>query len=85
MQTKTKQEEEIIKEIRDLPEIVQEKIVKIIHFFRSEIIENKTSEERATEEFLSICGTWEDDRSVEKQIKEIYSSRLSTSRTEKIF
>ncbi len=85
MQTKTKQEEEILKEIRDLPEVVQEKIFKIIHFFRSEIIENKFSDEKATEEFLSLCGTWEDNRSVEDQIKEIYSSRKSTSRTEKIF
>jgi hypothetical protein len=33
MQTKTKQEEEILKEIRDLPEIVQENIFKIIHLF----------------------------------------------------
>ncbi|MDD1745861.1 MAG: hypothetical protein LUQ20_08675 [Candidatus Methanoperedens sp.] len=85
MQTKTKQEEEILKEIRDLPEIVQEKILKIIHFFRSEIIENQSSEEKATLEFLSICGTWEDNRTIENQIKEIYSSRKSTNRTEKIF
>jgi phosphotransacetylase len=85
MQTKTKQEEEILKEIRDLPEIVQEKILKIIHFFRSEIIENKSSEEKATLEFLLICGTWEDNRTIENQIKEIYSSRKSTNRTEKIF
>ena len=67
----------------DLSEIIQEKILKIIHFFRSEIIESRSSEEKATAEFLSVCGTWEDNRSVEKQIEDIYSSRKSTSRTEK--
>ena len=85
MQTKSKQEEAVLKEIRDLPEIIQEKILKIIHFFRSEIIECRYSEEKATAEFLSVCGTWEDNRSVENQIEDIYSSRKSTSRSEKIF
>ncbi|KAB2944278.1 MAG: hypothetical protein MPEBLZ_00436 [Candidatus Methanoperedens nitroreducens] len=85
METRSKQEEAVLKEIRDLPEIIQEKILKIIHFFRSEIIESRSSEEKATAEFLSVCGTWEDNRSVEKQIEDIYSSRKSTSRTEKMF
>ena len=85
MQTKSKQEEAILKEIRDLPEIIQIKIFKLIHFFRSEIIETRFSEEKATNEFLSVCGTWEDKRSIERQIDDIYSSRKSTSRTEKIF
>jgi hypothetical protein len=85
MQTKSKQDEAVLKEIRDLPEIIQEKILKIIHFFRSEIMESRSSEEKATAEFLSVCGTWEDSRSVEKQIEDIYSSRKSTSRSEKMF
>ncbi len=85
MQTKTKQEEAILKEIRDLPEMLQEKIFKMIHFFRSEIIENRSSNEIATAEFLSVCGTWKDSRSVENQIEDIYSSRKSTNRSEKIF
>ena len=85
MQTKTRQEVEILKEIRDLPEIVQEKILKIIHFFRSEIIISESLEETATDDFLSVCGTWEDKRSVDEQINDIYSSRKSTNRTEKVF
>lgn len=85
MQTKTKQEEAILKEIRDLPEILQEKIFKTIHFLRSEIIENRSSNENATAEFLSVCGKWKDSRTVEKQIDEIYSSRKSTKRSEKLF
>lgn len=85
MEARSKQEEAVLKEIRDLPEIIQEKILKIIHFFRSEIIESRSSEEKATAEFLSVCGTWEDSRSIEKQIEDIYSTRKSTSRTEKMF
>lgn len=85
METKTKQEEEILKEIRDLPEIVQKKMFKIIHFFRSEIIISESSEEMATEEFLSVCGTWEDNKSIDEQINDIYFSRKSTNRTEKLF
>ncbi|MFZ3167281.1 MAG: hypothetical protein WA130_06670 [Candidatus Methanoperedens sp.] len=85
MQTKTKQEEEILKGIRDLPEIIQDKILKIINSFASEITENKFSEEKATADFLSVCGTWEDNRSIDDQIRDIYSSRKSTTRTEKLF
>ena len=46
---------------------------------------NESSEETATEDFLSVCGTWEDNRSIDEQINDIYSNRKSTLRTEKIF
>jgi hypothetical protein len=85
MQTKTRQEVEILEEIRALPEIIQEKILKIIQFFRSEIIISESLEETATDDFLSVCGTWEDKRSVDDQINDIYSSRKSTNRMEKVF
>nr|QNO48014.1 hypothetical protein DCDENBEB_00005 [Methanosarcinales archaeon ANME-2c ERB4] len=85
MQTKTRQEVEILKEIRALPEIIQEKILKIIQFFRSEILISESLEETATDDFLSVCGTWEDKRSVDEQINDIYSSRKSTNRMEKVF
>jgi len=85
MQTKTRQEVEILKEIRALPETIQEKILKIIQFFRSEILISESLEETATDDFLSVCGTWEDKRSVDEQINDIYSSRKSTNRMEKVF
>ena len=78
MQTRTRQEVEILKEIRALPEIVQEKILKIIHFFRSEIIISESLEETATDDFLSVCGTWEDKRSVDAQINDIYLKTLKS-------
>ena len=42
---------------------------------------SESSEETATEDFLFVCGTWEDNRSIDEQINEIYSSRKSTLRT----
>ncbi|GMT50240.1 MAG: hypothetical protein IEMM0008_1779 [bacterium] len=42
-------------------------------------------EMKATEKLLSICGTWEDERTVDEQIDDIYSARKSGHRTENIF
>ncbi len=85
METKTVYEEEILKEIRNLSEPLQGKLFKIIHLLNQEIIRPEYDEKLATKEFLSICGTWEDDRTAEEQIKGIYSSRKSTARTGDIF
>ncbi len=83
MKTKTI-EEEILKEMQDLPEPMQEKLAKIVHFLKKEIIRPESNEKNATDELLSVCGTWEDDRTIDEQIKDIYSSRKSTNRTETI-
>ena len=85
MQTKTSYEEEILKEVGSMPEDVQKKIAKFIYLLKSEFIELNLEEGNATDEFLAVCGTWEDNRSVEKQLKDIYSNRRSTYRTEKVF
>jgi len=68
-----------------MPEDVQKKIAKFIYLLKSEFIELNLEEGNATDEFLAVCGTWEDNRSVEKQIKDVYSNRRSTYRTEKVF
>ena len=85
MQTKTIHEEIILKEVQGLPQPVQKKLAKVVHFFKQEIIAPGLDERRATDEFLSVCGTWEDDRTIEEQIKDIYSSRKSTTRTKSMF
>jgi mRNA-degrading endonuclease RelE of RelBE toxin-antitoxin system len=66
MEAKTLYEEEILKEIRNLSEPLQEKLFKIIHLLKQEIIKPEYDEKLATDEFLSICGIWEDDRTVEE-------------------
>ncbi len=85
MQTKTVYEEEVLRDMQALPTSAQVKLAKMIHFMRSEIIPSELDEKKTTEEFLSVCGTWEDDRSIEEQIRDIYSSRKSTNGAEKIF
>ena len=49
------------------------------------MIEDRLSEGKATEEFLSVCGQWKDYRTVEEQINDIIDNRKSTMRTENIF
>lgn len=85
MQTKTIYEEKILRELRELPEVVQEKLANIMHTLKKEIMILEGDERRATDKFLSVCGTWEDNKSAEEQIQAIYSSRRSVSRTEKVF
>ena len=85
MLTKTKHEEEILKEMHDLSEPFQEKMVKIVNLLKQEFLKLNQDEKAATNKFLRICGTWEDERTVKEQIKDIYSSRKSTSRTAKAF
>lgn len=85
MQTQTKYEEEILKEIRELPEIFQIKLARVLCFLKHEMLEESVNEAEATQEFLSVCGTWQDTRTIEEQIQDIYSARISTNRTEQIW
>ena len=85
MKTKTVYEKEILKDIQDLPEPMQEKLARIIHLLKKEFVLPELKEKSATEEFLSVCGTWEDDRSIDEQIRVIYSSRKSSTKMENVF
>ena len=84
MKTKTIFEEDILKEIRELPQSQQEKMARVVRFFKKEIIRPDSNEKSATKKFLSICGTWEDDRSTGEQINDIYLSRRSAGRPEEL-
>ena len=85
MPTKTKYEEEILREMHDLSGPFQKKMVKIVHLLKQEFVRFRQDDKVATDEFLRVCGTWEDERTVKEQMKDIYSSRKSTSRTAKAF
>jgi hypothetical protein len=71
--------------MKGLVEKDQAKLFRIVRFIRQEIIRPEPDEKQMTEEFLSVCGTWEDDRSPEEQLQDIYSMRKSANRTENIF
>lgn len=77
MVTKTIYEERILREIQGLPESAQRKLEKLIRFFKRELVGTSPADDKATLDFLAVCGTWEDDRSVNEQIRDIYESRKS--------
>ena len=81
MQPRTKYEKEILREISTLPEYLQNRLSRIILFLKNEMFDDAKSEQKATEEFLSVCGKWKDKRSVEDQIRDITGNRKSTDRT----
>jgi len=86
MQTKTPYEDEILKEVRDLPGQIQEKLARILHIIKQELMDAPGfDEKKATDDFLTVCGTWEDDRSPETQIQDIHAGRTSTMRMENAF
>lgn len=85
MQIRTKYEERILREMHGLSEREQAKLYRVFHFIRQELADSESDEKQMTDEFLSVCGTWEDGRTVEEQLHDIYSARNSTNRTEKIF
>jgi hypothetical protein len=83
--TMTDYEQNILSDMQELSEREQLILVKIFRLIKQEFIASRLSEKQITEEFLSVCGTWEDERSVDEQISVIYSARKSTMRTEKVF
>lgn len=85
MHPRTKYEDEILKEISILPEHLQHKLSRIVHFLKKEMVEDRLNELEATEDFLSVCGKWKDYRPVEDQVSDIIAHRKSTDRTENIF
>jgi hypothetical protein len=85
MKVKTIYEEEILKELHDLSKPFQKKMVKIVRLLKQESVRYTQKEKVATDESLRVCGKWEDERTVKEQMKDIYSSRKSTSRTAKAF
>ncbi|MCP4352160.1 MAG: hypothetical protein GY795_42400 [Desulfobacterales bacterium] len=63
------------REIKPLEEItVRPDVRVIITFLENEPI---SDDEQDTQELLELCGTWEDERSPEEIVQEIYESRTS--------
>lgn len=58
--------------------ISQQVITILQNYFASVPIKTKN----ATEEFLKLAGTWEDSRTTEEIIDDIYSSRVNSTRFE---
>ncbi|MBF0500132.1 MAG: hypothetical protein HQM09_08365 [Candidatus Riflebacteria bacterium] len=80
MATRSIFEKRILREIHDIPEFAQEKLEKLIRFFKEEFLGSKAPSDERTKELLALAGSWEDDRPAEEIIREIYSARRSRTK-----
>ena len=85
MQAMTQFERKILNDVHGLPPAFQEKIAHLVHLVRVEFVPPNTAGTTETNEFLSVCGKWQDARTVEEQLNDLYSARCSTERTEHAF
>jgi hypothetical protein len=84
MEAKTEYEESILKAMQGLSLEDQRRLSRMIHFVKNEIMPLDSDEKKRTEAFLSVCGTWEDEKTVEEQIHAIYSARKSRQKVDGI-
>ena len=78
--TRTDYENFLLREVKDLPESELRKVLKIIHFFKEEILQTEREKEKDLQMFWESFGSWQDERSAEEIIHEIYESRKSSGR-----
>ena len=80
MNTRADYEQYVLNEIRDLPESELPKVLKMIHFLKEEIFQIESAKEEDLEMFWESFGSWQDQRSTEELIRDIYESRKSADR-----
>jgi hypothetical protein len=73
--TRTDYEQHLLQEIRDLPESELPKVLKIIHFLKEEIFQIESAKGEDLELFWESFGSWQDERSTEEIIQDVYESR----------
>ena len=73
-------EQRLLNEIQDLPDSELPKMLRLIHFLKEEIFKVERREDNDLRLFWESFGSWEDERSPEEIINEIYASRKSTER-----
>jgi len=74
MQTKTKYEDIVLKEIREIPDESLPQVIKILRSLKEGIFAARVTKKEGTKE-SGICGIWVDDRSAEEIIEDIYARR----------
>jgi hypothetical protein len=60
MQAMTQFVKRIFQDVHGLSPALQEKIAHLVHLVRQEFIPSNTTYISETEEFLSVCGKWQD-------------------------
>lgn len=79
----TNYEEMILSELRGFPDNMLPNILKIIKILKESISPAEIPHKPDFGE-SGFCGIWEDERSAEEIIEDIYSSRISTEREIKL-
>jgi hypothetical protein len=74
MQTKTKYEEMVLKELRGIPDESIPQIVKILHSIKEGISAARGIKKKGAVK-SGICGIWTDDRSADDIIHDIHAHR----------
>lgn len=70
----------VLQEIKDLPESEIKKNIKMIQFLKKEVLQHDMPEDEDYQEFWDSFGSWQDERTAEEIIKDIYETRRSSSR-----
>ena len=70
----------VLQEIKDLPESEIQKIIKMIQFLKKEVLQHDKPKDEDYQEFWDSFGSWQDERTAEEIIKDIYETRRSSSR-----
>jgi hypothetical protein len=79
LNVKRKYEQKLFKDIRQLSDADREKLIKFIHSVKNDISNGNDSKEEGEDLklFWQSFGSWQDNRSAEEIIQEIYESRQS--------
>jgi len=76
MVIKNNLKDKLIKEINEISEDNYDSIYKILHCIRIEFTKKQhSSKTKFSDKFLQTFGSWEDNRSTEQIISDIYNSR----------
>ena len=78
--TRNDYEQNVLKEIRALPESELPKVLKMIHFLKEEILQVDIAGSEDSEIFWESFGSWKDERQAEEIIRDLYKSRKSANR-----
>ncbi len=78
--TRADYEQILLNEIKDFPLYELPRVIRLFHFLKKEIFTRPNHTEEETKLFWESFGSWQDYRSAEEIIEDIYTSRTSNER-----
>jgi len=77
-------EEQVLYELQDIPDAELPKFLKLLHFLKTEIFDSEQQNAEDLRVFWESFGSWQDHRTAEEIIADIYASRTSTERASEL-